>query len=97
MNSDFRFDNVQNEQSFSLDEPTQDELNPSPEKLPKKKKGLAALLGVILAFLGKSKFGLIFLKVIFPFLKFGKFLTTFLSMLLMIWIYAKTYGMTEDA
>lgn len=52
---------------------------------PKNKKGMWAFWGGLLLLLNKFKF-------LFAFLKFGKFLTTFGSMFLMIWVYAKFYG-----
>ncbi len=62
----------------------------------KKKKGIWALLGALLLLLSKFKF-IIFLilgklKYLLVFLKLGKFLTTFGSMLLMVWVYANFYG-----
>lgn len=61
-----------------------------------KKKGIWALLGALLLLLSKFKF-IIFLilgklKYLLVFLKLGKFLTTFGSMLLMVWVYANFYG-----
>jgi Zn-dependent protease len=49
------------------------------------KKTIWAVLGSALAVLGKFKF-------LFVFLKLGKFSTTFISMFIMIWIYAVTFG-----
>ncbi len=54
------------------------------------------MLGGLLILLSKFKFGLFFLlgklKYLLVFLKFGKFLTTFASMFLMVWVYARLYG-----
>lgn len=62
----------------------------------KNKKGLWALLAGLFLLLSKFKFGLVFLfsklKFVLVFLNLGKFLTTFGSMLLMVWIYARFYG-----
>lgn len=52
---------------------------------PKSKKGIWALLVAFLLLLGKLKF-------VFIFLKLGKLLTTFGSMLVMIVVYAQMYG-----
>lgn len=55
------------------------------KKSPKSKKGLWAMFGALLVFLGKLKF-------VFIFLKLGKIISTFGSMFLMIVIYAQMYG-----
>lgn len=66
------------------------------ESKPKNKKGLWAALGGLLYLLSKFKFGILFLlgkfKFLFILLKLGKFVTTFGSMFLMIWLYATIYG-----
>lgn len=49
------------------------------------KKTIWAVIGSAIAVLGKFKF-------LFVFLKLGKFSTTFISMFIMIWIYAATFG-----
>ncbi|MDW8801513.1 site-2 protease family protein [Clostridium sp. A1-XYC3] len=73
------------------------------EKAKKKKKGILAALGVGVAALAKlkiiGKLGFIFLKLkgLIVFLKLGKLLSTFGSMMLMIWVYAKIYGMAFAA
>jgi Zn-dependent protease len=68
---------------------------PAPVKVGKK-KGLWSLLAVVLAFLMKGKFVLVFLltklKFLVIFLKLGKFVTTAGSMFVTIWIYAMIYG-----
>jgi Zn-dependent protease len=51
----------------------------------KPKKGILAMLGAGLAILSKFKFLLVFLKL-------GKFSTTLISMFVMIWLYAATFG-----
>ncbi|KZL92481.1 site-2 protease family protein [Clostridium magnum] len=53
----------------------------------KKKKGILAILAAAGVFLGKFKF-------LFIFLKLGKIFSTFGSMLLMIWVYARIHGWT---
>lgn len=64
----------------------------------KNKKGFWGVLGAVLLILIKFKSAIIFIlvkfKFIFIFLKLGKFISTIASMLLMIVIYAKTYGWT---
>lgn len=61
-----------------------------------KKKGLFGMLALLFAALMKGKLVLVFLfsklKFLFIFLKFGKFATTALSMLVTIGIYAAIYG-----
>lgn len=61
------------------------------ERLPKEKskKGKLAGLGVAGALLAKF---LVKLKFLFVFLKLGKILSTFGSMILMIWVYATIHG-----
>ncbi|MGE5397436.1 MAG: site-2 protease family protein, partial [Chitinophagales bacterium] len=54
-------------------------------KSPKSKTGIIALLAAIALGLGKLKFLLVFLKL-------GKFMGTIISMLVMIYMYAITYG-----
>jgi len=51
----------------------------------KPKKGILAMLGAGLAILSKFKFLLVFLKL-------GKISTTLISMFVMIWLYAATFG-----
>jgi Zn-dependent proteases len=53
----------------------------------KKKKGILATFAVAGAFLAKFKF-------LFIFLKLGKIFSTFGSMMLMIWVYARIHGWT---
>lgn len=60
------------------------------------KKGVWSIIGGIIAFLLKFKAIIILiltkLKFILVLLKLGKFASTFISMLIMIWVYAKIYG-----
>ncbi|KLU67358.1 peptidase family M50 [Desulfosporosinus acididurans] len=67
-----------------------------PELSPKKKKGLAGVIAVIIGLLVKFKAGLLLvlpkLKFVFVLLKLGKFGTTAFSMLITIVIYARIFG-----
>lgn len=65
------------------------QLKPKKEPLSerlKKKNGIWAILGSFLVVLSK-------LKILIPILKLGKFGTTFISMFIMIYVYAKLYGL----
>ncbi len=70
--------------------------NEQPHNKQKTRKGIWALLGALLLLLSKFKFIIFFmlgkLKFLLVFLKLAKFLTTFGSMLLMVWVYANFYG-----
>jgi Zn-dependent protease len=79
------------------------DLNNTPEyrdtediKKPKSKNGLWAILGGLFLLLNKFKFILLLifgkLKFLLVFLKLGKFMSTFISMSLMIVVYAQIYG-----
>ncbi len=69
---------------------------PQGTESPKSRKGLWAALAGLLVLLSKFKFGLLFLlgklKFFLVFFKFGKFITTFGSMFVMIWFYAQLFG-----
>lgn len=80
MSDDIKLE-VRNENGIEIVE----EINGVNSEKVKKKKGILAILAAIGVFLGKFKF-------IFIFLKLGKIFSTFASMLLMIWVYARIHG-----
>lgn len=80
MSDDIKLE-VRNEPPIQI---VEDAGNTNVEKA-KKKKGILAMFAAIGLFLGKFKF-------IFVFLKLGKIFSTFGSMLITIWLYAKIHG-----
>lgn len=72
-------------EDVEITENPEDDLQPETVEKVKKKKGLLGIWGALVVILVKFKSLIILLKL-------GKFASTLISMLLMIWIYAKMYG-----